>query len=197
MKKELCMITTLLCAVMFSVTLLLASCASAAPAESADRQPPVDKPPSALPQDEAAAATETPQDAESQDELYPSIPPYALEEAEQYKAEFLTENAESASDLTYRFFYDEDGGACLEYTITPQVGYIWEPLTSVGKWWSGSTGSIGNGEIHYTKTKKNADQAQARIEKRRTDPAFAELEKIALQIAADYDCDFYAAMDKW
>jgi hypothetical protein len=193
MKKELFMVTALLCA-----ALLLAGCASEAPT----RQPPVadqapgTAPPSPVMEDEPVAATETPSDAESPDTLTPSIPRYALEEAEQYKAEFLTENSESAADLTYRFFYDENGDACLEYTVTPAGRYTWDTPTWIGNWWSGATGSIGNGEIQYQSTKRNRDEAEARIEVRRKDSAFVEIEKIVLQIATEYDYDFYGAYGK-
>jgi hypothetical protein len=122
-----------------------------------------------------------------------SVPRYALEEAEGYKAEFLAEYAQAASDLTYRFFYDANGDACLEYTVIPKGRYTWETSTWIGIMWSGGFGSIGNGAINYMSTKRNDDEAEARIEERRKDPAFAELEKIVLQIAAEYDYDFYGA----
>ncbi|MDR3334090.1 MAG: hypothetical protein LBT13_04255 [Treponema sp.] len=121
------------------------------------------------------------------------VPKYALETAEQYKTEFLLEQSESASDLQYRFFYNEEGEACLEYTVTPKERYTWDKPTWIGYTWGNSEGSIGNNETNYTFTKKIADEAQYRIEERRKDPVFREIEKVVLQIATEYDYDFYSA----
>jgi hypothetical protein len=121
------------------------------------------------------------------------IPQYAREEAERYTGEFLAKYAESAADLRYRFFYTEKGDASLEYTVTPKGNYTWDSPVWIGRWWSGGDGSIGNKNIYYTQTKKNADEAQYRMEERRKDAAFNEIEKTILQIANEYDYDFYAA----
>ena len=94
------------------------------------------------------------------------IPQYAREEAESYKADFLTKNSQAASDLQYRFFYNNNGEACLEYTVTPRGNYRWNPATWVGYTWGNHTGAIGNNEIAYTLTKRNYDEAQSRIEER-------------------------------
>jgi hypothetical protein len=128
---------------------------------------------------------------ETPDPLNPSIPRYALEGAEQKKAEFLIDYPESVPDLTYRFFYNEEGQGRLEYTVSSN-GTTWHGTHT----WGNSTGSIGNGKINYKSTQKNDDEAEARIEERRKDPAFAEIERIVLQIATDYDYDFYGAYGK-
>jgi hypothetical protein len=47
--------------------------------------------------------------------------------------------------------------------------------------------------INYTLTKKQHDEAQLRIEKRRDDPVFAEIEKSVYKIARSYNYDFLSA----
>jgi hypothetical protein len=121
------------------------------------------------------------------------VPQYALEEAEQRKADFLRENSQAASDLKYRFFYNEKGEACLEFTVTPRGGYNWPTPTWVGYTWGNTMGSIGNGEIGYSVTKKLQDEAQYRMDERRKDPVFREIEKVVLQIATEYKYDFESA----
>ena len=120
-------------------------------------------------------------------------PQYAIEEAERHIKLFLAKNSESASDLLYRFFYNNEGEACLEYTVVAKGGYTWPNPTWIGYTWGNSTGSIGNHEINYTKTKKKRDLADYRMEQRRRDPVFREIEKIVLQIATEYDYDFGSA----
>jgi hypothetical protein len=113
------------------------------------------------------------------------IPRYAVDEAERYRAEFLARNAASASDLTYRFFYNEDGEAYIEYTVTPKGGYPWNTPVWIGRRWGNSRGS------DYTVTQKRLDEAAYCMEERRKDRTFSEIEKVVLQIAADYDYDYY------
>jgi hypothetical protein len=119
-------------------------------------------------------------------------PQYALEEAERYTHEFLVKNSKSASGLNYRFFYNNNGDACLEYTVTLKSGYTSDSPTWTGYSWGSIDGSIGDKNIYYTLTKKNADEAQYRLEERRKDPAFREIEQIVFKIASEYDYDFYA-----
>ncbi|MDR3020107.1 MAG: hypothetical protein LBU66_04310 [Treponema sp.] len=121
------------------------------------------------------------------------IPEYALEEAERFKAEFLKENSQSAADLKYRFFYNNTGEACLEYTVTPKGNFRWSQPTWVGYRWGNHTGNIGNNQIRYTMTKKNYDEARLRIEERRKDPAFRDIEEVVYQIALEYDYDWAGA----
>jgi len=121
------------------------------------------------------------------------IPKYAVEEAEQFKAGFLRENSRSAADLNYRFFYNTAGQACLEYTVIAKSGYTWSSPTWVGFTWGNKSGYIGNNDITYTLTKKLDDAAQYRIEERRKDPVFREIEKVVLQIATEYNYDFESA----
>jgi hypothetical protein len=121
------------------------------------------------------------------------IPAYAIEEADRFKKEFLSDNSQEASDLRYSFFYEQSGNACLEYTVVPKDGYIWNPLKWVGFTWGNGWGVIGNNAIRYTQTRKTVDEAQYRIEERRKDNAFNEIEKIVLRIATEYDYDYQSA----
>jgi hypothetical protein len=124
------------------------------------------------------------------------IPQYALIEAQRNKTDFLAKHSQSALDLKYRFFYNEKGEACLEYTVTPKGGYTWPTLAWIGYTWGNSSGFIGNNETNYTLTKRKTDEAQYRIEERRKDLVFTEIERIVLQIATEYDYDFYSAYGK-
>ena len=118
------------------------------------------------------------------------IPPYAVENAEQYKADFLKEYSNSAENLTYRFFYNNNGEACLEYTVVPRGRYVWPQSTWIGITWGNRYGSIGISDINYTVTRKMTDEAEYRMEERRKDRTFSEIEKVVLQIANEYDYDF-------
>ncbi|GHT53663.1 hypothetical protein AGMMS49982_17130 [Bacteroidia bacterium] len=124
------------------------------------------------------------------------LPQYAVDYAEQHRSDFLTKNREAASDVTYRFFYDKNDDACLEATLVPKGKYVWKTPTYVCRTWAGGNGSVGLDAITYRQTKKNFDAAEARMEERRHDPAFAAVEKIVLQIATAYDYDYYAAYGK-
>ena len=114
-------------------------------------------------------------------------------EAERYKTDFLIEYSQAASDLKYRFFYNRDDNGCLEYTVTSKEGYTWPRPTWIGTVWGSSEGFIGNGKIRYTLAKKLEDEAQYRMDERREDPAFGEIESIVLQIAGEYNYDFESA----
>ncbi|MCL2763393.1 MAG: hypothetical protein FWD36_09360 [Treponema sp.] len=118
------------------------------------------------------------------------IPRYAVEYAEEYKSDFLRTNSQAASDLQYRFFYNAKGEACLEFTVIPKGRYTWSTPTWVGYIWGNSSGSIGLNGIRYTMTRQLADAAEYRMEERRKDPVFQEIEKIVLQLAIEYDYDF-------
>ncbi|GMO38980.1 MAG: hypothetical protein Ta2B_18500 [Termitinemataceae bacterium] len=122
-----------------------------------------------------------------------NIPRYAIDEAVQYRSLFLSENSESASDLIFDFYYDKIGDACLEATVTGKNNYIWEQPTWICMRWSEGSGEVGIGEIKYKRIKKESDEAEYRIEERRKDPAFAEIEKTVLKLATDYDYDFMSA----
>jgi len=121
---------------------------------------------------------------------------YILEyarKAKDYKDNFLRKNSKSASDLHYRFLYNENGEACLEFTVTPKIGYTWPEPTWVGYTWGNTKGKIGNGEIKYSLTRKLKDGAQHRMDLRRKDAMFVEIEKVVLQITKDYQYDFKSA----
>lgn len=121
------------------------------------------------------------------------VPQYAVDEAERFKKDFLSEYSQAASDLTYRFFYNEKGEACLEYTVTAKGNYSWSEPTWIGFIWGNGEGSIGNNETVYSQTKEKADEAVYRMERRREDSLFREIEEIVLQVAYEYDYDFYGA----
>ncbi len=103
------------------------------------------------------------------------LPAYIHEKLENYKAEFG-----DVSDSQYRFFYTEDGAACLDL---PQYIYTWFNVK----------GSIGNNETLYTKTRKMYDEAEYRIEERRKEAVFREIEEIVYRVAKDLDYDFESA----
>lgn len=121
------------------------------------------------------------------------VPRYAVKEAWQFKKEYLLEHSESVSDLQHRFFYDEEGNACLEYTVKLKNGYTIARPTWVGYTWGKCDGSIGNGEVKFSLTKKLDDQAQYYMDERRKDFVFSEIEKEILQIAKEYQYDFKSA----
>ena len=120
------------------------------------------------------------------------IPQYAIDEAQKYRENFLRQNSQAASDLTYRFFYNNNGEACIEYTVTPKGRYTWPTPTWIGYTWGNTSGVIGLNQILYTRTRKMSDEADYRINARRSDPAFIEIERVVLQIATEYDYDFPA-----
>jgi hypothetical protein len=119
------------------------------------------------------------------------VPEYALKEAWQFRRSFLLKN--SVSELQCRFFYDEKDNACLEYTVKPKAGHTFSEPTWVGCTWSNKKGSIGNGEIEYTVTKKLADKAQYYMDERRKDIVFRRIEIEILKVAKDYQYDFQSA----
>jgi len=121
---------------------------------------------------------------------------YILEYAQRAKKlrdDFLRTHSKSASDLQYRFFYNEKGDACLEFTVIPKAGYTWRTPTWIGCTWSNGMGYIGNGEIKYILTKKLADESRHRMDQRRKDPVFAKIEEVVLQVAKEYQYDFKKA----
>ena len=121
------------------------------------------------------------------------IPKYASDEAEKFKKKFLRKNLKAASDLLYSFYYNKKGEAILEFTVVPKENYNWSVLTWTGFTWGSIRGSIGFNMINYTLTKKQHDEAQSRIEKRREDPVFTEIEKLVYKIARSYNYDFLGA----
>jgi len=124
------------------------------------------------------------------------FPQYAIEAAEQYKKDFLAKYSQSASDLHYRFFYNSKGEACLEFTVVAKGRYTWPTPKWIGYTWPNLTGSIGNKKINFTITKKKHDLADYRMEQRRRDSLFREIEKVVFQIATEYDYDFGSAYGK-
>jgi hypothetical protein len=121
------------------------------------------------------------------------IPNYAFTKAEAYKREFLRKHSESASNLEYRFFYDEDGVGHLEYTVIPGGNYTWPEPTWIGTSWGNPSGYIGNLEINYIQTRQNFDAVQYQLEERRKDPVFASIEDVIYQVALETDYDYMGA----
>jgi hypothetical protein len=83
--------------------------------------------------------------------------------------------------------------ACLECTVTAKSGYIWPEPTWVCVTWSSVESSIGNNETSFIMPRKMYDEKKYRIEERRKDPVFTEIEKTVSQIADDYSYDFKKA----
>jgi len=121
------------------------------------------------------------------------VPKYAVKEAQRFKKDFLLKNSKSASDLKHRFFYNDKGDACLEFTVKPKEGYTFDKLTWIGYTWKNINGKIGNGEIKYIISKKSADKAQYNMDERRKDLVYNEIEKEIFQIAKEYQYDFKSA----
>jgi hypothetical protein len=121
------------------------------------------------------------------------VPGYAVRKAWQFKKDFLLKHSKAASDLQHRFFYDEKGNACLEFTVKPKAGYTFEKTTWIGCTWGHVSGSIGIGEVKYILTRKLHDKAQYYMNERRKDFVFKEIEKAILQVARDYQYDFQSA----
>lgn len=121
------------------------------------------------------------------------VPAYARQEAERYRADFLRKNAEAARDLSWRFFYNEKEDACLEVTVSGKEGYTWPTPTWIGMTWAEGSGQVGNGEIHFTMTRKKEDEAEWRMDQRRKEDLFREVEALVLSVAREYDYDFESA----
>ena len=71
----------------------------------------------------------------------------------QFKKEYMLEHSKSALDLQHRFFYNKEDEACLEFTVKLKPGYTIDNPTWIGCTWGNVSGSIGNGEVNYTKQK--------------------------------------------
>ena len=121
------------------------------------------------------------------------IPKYAVKTAFQYKKDYLQSHSKSVSDIQHRFYYNENGEGCLEFTVKLKAGYTMADPTWVGYTWSNVTGSIGRGEIRYSKTRKLDDTSEYLIAERRKEFVFKEVEKAVMQIAKEYQYDFESA----
>ena len=118
------------------------------------------------------------------------IPKYAKVAAEQFKEEFMKKNINSALSITHRFFYNDDCEACIEFTVNAKAGWSFDQPTWIGQKWGKVTGSIGNGLINYTLTKKKHDEIEYKMERRRKDSVFNQIEQVIFQIATDYNYNF-------
>lgn len=128
------------------------------------------------------------------------VPQYAVDWGKNIREDFLEkpkkENIFSrcAHDLILNFYYDKNGDACMSATVSANLGCFykktWKPIS-----WSGGSGTIGFGEnqTRWNITKRNSDEAEIRMEKRRKDEAFCEVEKVVKKIAEEYEYDFKGA----
>ncbi len=120
------------------------------------------------------------------------IPQYVSDYASKDRSDFLKKHKASAANITYRFYYDSKGDAHLEATVKPKAGYTWDETTWILKSWKGGSGIVGVNGIVYQQTQKNSDEAAYRMQMRRSDATFNAIEKVVLQVATEYDYDFYA-----
>jgi len=126
------------------------------------------------------------------------VPAYAKEFAQEMKRKYPERY------VGLKFFYDEEENGIAEVLLDSEekIFYdkkgnvsgiarsnVWKPKQTWGK----IGGVIGNGEIEYTLTRKKADEADQRMEQRRKDTTFAEVEKVIFQIATEYKYDYEKA----
>ncbi len=127
------------------------------------------------------------------------IPQYAKDFAKEMKQKYPERY------VGLKFFYDEEENGIAEVLIegeekiyfngrkrTTVITDDWTPRRTMKKIKS----YIGNDEIEYSLTAKKADEAEQRIEQRRKDPAFTEIEKVIFQIATEYKYDYEKAYGK-
>jgi len=124
------------------------------------------------------------------------VPSYAKEFAQEMKRKYPERY------IGLKFYYDEEENGVAEVLIEGEERIYHEgrktTIVSVDDWkpkqtWKKVGGVIGNGEIEYTLTRKRADEADQRMEQRRRDTVFAEIEKVIFQIATEYKYDYEKA----
>lgn len=121
------------------------------------------------------------------------IPQYAADYAVKYYEDYMKDNKESVADLKLVFLYDDNNDACLESHLTANEGYSFKKPIFINQWWKDTSAEIGQGKIKYKQSRKHTDEAQARIEERREDPVFDQIEKVVHKVALEYDYDFLKA----
>jgi hypothetical protein len=121
----------------------------------------------------------------------------SLDETKQkkYTPKYITEYIDSMKQYKsfekHRFFYDENENAIVEILMINTKDE--RKKRTIKKTWIGGGGEIGNGEIKYTLTKKQRDEIEQRMEQRRENIIFTEIEKIILQTTAEYRYDWEKA----
>jgi len=127
------------------------------------------------------------------------FPPYTIEFTKAMKEKYQERY------IGRKFYYDEEENGVIEVLIEGEERIYHEgkktKIVSTDDWkprqtWGKIGGYIGNGEIEYSLTRKKADEADQRMEKRRKDTTFTEIEKIIFQIAAEYKYDYEKAYGK-
>jgi len=104
-----------------------------------------------------------------------------------------------------KFFYDEEENGIAEVLIEGEERIYHEgrktTIVSTSDWkprrtMKGWNSYIGNREIEYSLTRKKIDEADQRMEQRRKDTVFTEIEKVVFQIAIEYKYDWEKAYGK-
>jgi hypothetical protein len=104
------------------------------------------------------------------------------------KKEYLKKYGNRIEDFKYRYVYDNQENGIIQFKIT--LNNLEEIKFNSGIL---KSGGISNSTINANLTKKKRDVAEYRIEQRRKDTAFAEIEKLVLQIATEYKYDYEKA----
>jgi len=108
-----------------------------------------------------------------------------------YAIDYIDSMKQKESYEKSRFYYDKEGNAVAEIIFINTKDSRKQRTTK--QTWKENESSIGNDEIKYTLTKKQKDIADYRIEQRRKDATFTEIEKIVLQVALEHDYNFEEA----
>jgi hypothetical protein len=117
------------------------------------------------------------------EEMKKYIPPYAKAFAANMKKTY------PEGYMGKKFFYDDEGNGIIEVSIILENGKEWKPKGI----WKGGKSYMENGSKEITNTRKQMDDAERKIEERRKDSVFNEIEKVVLQIATEYKYDFEKA----
>jgi hypothetical protein len=112
------------------------------------------------------------------------IPTYALNYIDSIKQA-------NKSFYEYKFYYDKKENAHVDILLINTR----DPRKKIKmqRTWTTQNGEIGRGEIKYSQTRKKRDLAQWKMEQRRKDPVFEEIEKVIFQIATEYNYDWLKA----
>jgi hypothetical protein len=119
------------------------------------------------------------------------VPEYAADQATAFRDQFLDKN-QGAADITFEFTYIGDN-AVLNGNVVPKPGNQWVNATVYERTWAGRNGTIGLDSVKYKQSVKNIDLVASRLNERRKDPAFSDIEKTFFQLATDIDFDYWGA----
>jgi len=130
-------------------------------------------------------ATEEPE-AKTETKRY--IPQYAINFADSMKKTY------PKSFRGKKFYYDEEENGVVEIFMVNTKNE--RKKREISRMWKGGNSYIGNREIEFNLTRKKIDEAEQRMEQRRKDTAFAEIEKVIFQVATEYKYDWEKAYGK-